>query len=105
MKRKVRIIIIDDAKAAYGRLKDKKQLKKSIEKKINLVRSDPFYGDNIPKRLIPGYYNVQNLWRAELSSYHRLLYTIRGDDTEIICFIVDILDHKRYDKRFGYRKK
>ena len=44
-----------------------------------------------PKNLIPKDYDVQNLWRVELSGYWRMLYTIKGDQIEIICFVLDIL--------------
>ena len=78
---------------------------KSIKQKFEFIRLNPFYGDNIPKRKIPKSYNVQNLWRVELVDYQRMLYTIKGDKTEIICFVIDILDHKEYNKIFNYRRK
>ncbi|MFC1774783.1 hypothetical protein ACFLZN_00525 [Nanoarchaeota archaeon] len=81
------------------------QLLRSIRQKIDFVKTNPFYGDNIPKRLIPKEYNVKNLWRVELSQFWRMLYTIKGDQIEIICFVLDIIDHDRYNKRFGYKKK
>jgi len=34
-----------------------------------------------------------------------MLYTIKGNDVQIICFILDILDHNDYDKKFGYKKR
>jgi len=42
---------------------------------------------------------------TELINFWRMLYTIKGDQIEIICFILDIMNHKEYDKKFGYRKK
>ena len=81
------------------------QLLRSIKQKKEFIKANPFYGDNIPKKKIPKTYNVPNLWRAELINYWRMLYTIRGDRIEIICFILDILNHKKYDKKFGYRKQ
>ena len=62
-------------------------------------------GNNIPKKLIPKTYDVPNLWRIELSNFWRMLYTIKGDRIEIICFILNIVDHKKYNKIFGYRGK
>lgn len=47
-------------------------------------------------------YGVTNLYRIEIAHFWRMLYTIRGDQIEVICFILDILDHKRYGKKFGY---
>ncbi len=119
IKKLVRVIMIDDAKEAFMRLieivgiqiKEGKtnspemQLLKSIKNKIEIIKQNPFYGDNIKKNMIPQKYNVLNLWRIELINYWRMLYTIRGDEIEIICFILEIFDHKTYDKIFGYKNR
>jgi len=34
-----------------------------------------------------------------------MLYTLKGDEIEVIAFILNILDHSKYNKEFGYRKK
>ena len=123
MNKPVRVILLDEADSEYKRLneivgqqlKDGKdnteemQLLRSIKQKIDFIKANPFYGDNIPKPLIPKEYilkyNAKNLWRVELTNYWRMLYTIKGDQVEVICFILDIIGHKEYDKKFGYRKK
>jgi mRNA-degrading endonuclease HigB of HigAB toxin-antitoxin module len=53
--------------------------------------------------MIPKKYNAQNLWRVELANFWRMLYTIKGDEIEVICFVLDIVSHKEYDKIFGYK--
>lgn len=119
MNKPTRVILLDEAEAEYRRLNeivgqqitdgkentDEIQLLKSIKTKIEFIKANPFYGDNIPKKLIPSEYHVQNLWRAELVQFWRMLYTIKGDEVEIICFVLDILDHSKYNKKFGYKKK
>ena len=84
------------------------QLLRSIKQKIDFIKANPFYGNNIPKPLIPPEYLIKyqakNLWRVELTDFWRMLYTIKGDQVEIICFILDVLDHKNYGKKFGYRR-
>ena len=80
------------------------QMLNSIKNKIELVRQNPFYGDNIRKGLIPKKYKVPNLWRIELTNFWRMLYTVRGDEVEVICFVLEIVDHKKYDKIMGYKK-
>lgn len=50
-------------------------------------------------------YGTDRLWRIELIGYWRLIYTIIGDEVKIITFILEFMDHKRYDKIFGYKKK
>jgi Txe/YoeB family toxin of Txe-Axe toxin-antitoxin module len=119
MNKAVRVILLGEADEEYKLLNEligqqtkqgeentqEMQLLKSIKQKRDFIKANPFYGDNIPKKLIPKSYNVQNLWRVELTGYWRMLYTIKGDQIEIICFVLDILDHESYDKKFGYRKK
>ena len=118
MNKPTRVILLDEAISEYKRLNEivgqqikegkggteEMQLLRSIKQKIEFIKSNPFYGDNIPKKLIPKEYNVQNLWRVELSQFWRMLYTIKGDVIEVICFIVDILDHNEYNKKFKYKK-
>ncbi len=83
---------------------------KSIDQKIELIKANPHYGDGVPKNLIPKkyilQYGVTNLFRVELPNFWRMLYTLTaGGEIEIIAFILDIIDHKAYDKKFGYKKK
>ena len=123
MNKPVRVILLDEADSEYKKLNEivgqqikeskenteEMQLLRSIRQKIDFVKANPFYGENISKTLIPKEYIVRydakNLWRVELTNYWRMLYTIKGDQVEIICFILDIIDHKEYDKKFGYRKR
>ena len=119
MNKGVKVILLDEAESEYKRLNEivgqqaeegrenteEMQLLRSIKQKRNLIKANPFYGDNIKKKQIPKGYDVQNLWRVELTGYWRMLYTIKGDEVQIICFVLDIMDHKKYDKVFGYTKK
>ncbi len=82
-------------------------LLRSINRIRDLLKQNPFAGDQVPKRLIPDKYckkfDVDNVWRIELANRWRLIYTITGNQIEIITFIMDIFDHKDYDKVFGYK--
>lgn len=115
----VRVIITGEAKKAFQRLNEisglqlrsgkinspEIQLINSIKEKISFIKQNPFYGENIKKELIPKKYTVPNLWRLELTNYWRALYTIKGDEVEIVCFVLEIVDHPAYNKILGYRKK
>jgi len=117
MNKPVRVILIGEADLEYKKLNEivgqqiqqgkensqEMQLLKSIKQKIEFIKANPFYGDSISKKLIPAEYNVQNLWRTELTNFWRMLYTIKGDQIEIICFVLDIIDHNKYNKKFGYK--
>lgn len=86
---------------------DHQTLLNSIKQKIELLKENPEYGIHIPKDRIPkeylARYDANNLWKVNLSGYWRMIYTLRGSEVDIIALILDILDHKGYDKKFGYR--
>lgn len=123
MSKPVRVVLLEDADTAYKSLSllvarqrasgktasQEISLLNSIDQKISFIKSDPFYGDSVQKKLIPELYTRQfgayNLFRAELFGYWRLIYTLKGDDLEVIAFILDIISHPEYNKRFGYRKR
>ena len=114
----VRVILSPDAEEAYNELNSKaanskieRSILNSIKKKIELVKANPHYGSPMAKGLIPEEYKIKygvtNLFHVELSSFWRMLYTLTNDETEveIIAFVLDIIDHKEYDKKFNYKGK
>ncbi|MFH0817691.1 MAG: hypothetical protein V1909_03590 [Candidatus Micrarchaeota archaeon] len=116
--KKVRVILSPEAETAYAHLnehiatcKDDRLLFNAINKKVELIKANPQYGDPIAKNLIPKVYvlkyGVNNLFRVELPNYWRMLYTLTDGESEIeiIAFVLDFIDHKVYDKKFGYRKR
>ena len=119
MNRPTRVILTGEAQSEFNRLnelvgqqiKESKesteeiQLFRSIKQKTEFIKANPFYGDNIPKNLIPKQYAVSNLWRVELSQFWRMLYTIKGDQIEIICFILEIVNHSEYNDIFKYKRR
>ncbi len=110
--KEVRVHLKGQAKEAYLELKKRtdkeaQTLLRSIERITGILKDNPQFGDSIRKDLIPPKFRemgIQNLYRAELSNYWRLLYTIEGTQVEIFCFVLSIIDHKTYDKLFGYKK-
>ena len=80
----------------------------AIKQKIEFLRDNPQYGIHIQKDRIPNEYidkyDVNNLWKVNLPKAWRFIYTIRTDEIEIICFILDILNHRNYEKKFKYKK-
>jgi len=109
--KEVRILLKDKAKESYLELKrrndaEAKSILNSIERIKVILKDNPQYGDPIPKRLIPREFikhGIQNLYRVELSNYWRMLYTIEGNKIEIFLFVLTIVDHKEYNKLFGYK--
>ena len=81
-----------------------------ISEKIGLIKENPQYGNPISKKLIPNEYKekyrITNLFRVELPNFWRMLYALTEGETkiEIISFVLDIIDHDTYNKKFGYKK-
>ena len=64
-------------------------------------------GKQVQKSKIPKYYvqkyGITNVWRIDLADHWRLIYTIQSSEVEIIDFILNIVNHEKYDKIFGYK--
>jgi len=86
-----------------------KQLLKAIEREKDYLLNDPHRGIQISKNKIPKEYiiryGVTNLWKINLPDFWRMLYTIIGSELEIISILLEFMDHKEYNKKFGYREK
>ena len=118
-KRPVHVILKDQARIEFEELNrivgeqhgkgitnsEEMQLLKSIKQKSEILKINPTYGDKISHRLIPKTLDVSNLFRVELTGHWRMLYTLTGNQIEIVAFILYIIDHPTYDKLFGYRKR
>ncbi len=108
--KEVRIFLKDEAKASFIELRKRKDkeaqsILNSLARIKEILRENPQFGDPIPKRLIPEEFTrkgIKNLYRIELSNYWRMIYTIEGTEVEILLFILNIQDHKEYNKLFGY---
>jgi len=78
-----------------------------IEKGIAKLIENREAGQKIQKKLWPMFYvqkyGISNLWRLRLDDSWRMVYTIIGEQVRIVTVILEVLDHKEYDKRFGYK--
>lgn len=116
----VRVILTGEAAEEYERLNkivgdeqrkgiknsQHQQLLNAIKRATEMLKQNPQLGSHIPRSLMKKTgLPVNNLWKANLTGYWRMLYTIVGDRVEIICYVLEICDHKKYNKIFGYRKK
>ena len=85
------------------------QLLTSINTAIKNLKANPYYGDIIPRKYISkgvvNKYGTDKILRVELVGYWRLLYTLVGEEVKIIAFILEFMDHDKYNKIFGYSKK
>jgi hypothetical protein len=111
----VRVILSPDAEEVYKYLNEKapnSKIERSILKAINdkkeLIKVNIHYGEGIAKNKIPAEYivkyGVTNQFWVSLPNYWRMIYTLTNNgEVEIISFVLDILDHDKYNKKFGYR--
>lgn len=88
-----------------GKFEDKR-LAGFINRAISDLRRDPFCGIRVPSKLWPKEYmrkyTVDNLWKYDLPDGWRLIYTVHGNEVEIISILIEWMDHKNYERRFGY---
>ena len=115
--KEVRVILSKDAKKVFKYLNDKskeskieKSILNAIKQKVEFIKSNFQYGDPISKKLIPKEfikkYGVNNLFRVELPNFWRMIYSVEKGNSriEIIAFVLEICDHKKYNKMFKYKK-
>lgn len=123
IKKKITIKLVGDAEKAFDELnrivgEQRNQgitsskditLLNAINRIFDILISNPFYGENAKKDLIPKEYrqkyDVGNLFIADLPDYWRMIYTLESDEIEIIAFVLDIISHEEYNKKFGFRRK
>ncbi len=96
---------------AYQELKsgtsEEHSLSLELDNAISELRQDPFCGTRIPRRLWPveytRKYHITNLWKYDLKQGWRLVYTLEGNEIEIVSILLEWFSHKNYEKRFGYK--
>ncbi|RJQ16777.1 hypothetical protein C4573_01800 [Candidatus Woesearchaeota archaeon] len=83
-----------------------RQLYKAIVKVQDALKQNPLSGIKIPQKLWPKEYiqkyHINNLWKYDLRSGWRLLYTIESDEIKIVSIILEWFNHKNYERKFHY---
>lgn len=82
------------------------RLSKELEKAFNDICKNGYVGRNVKKKLIPKEfiqkYQINNLWIYNLSKDWRLLYTLAGDEIEVLAIILDWMNHRDYKRLFKF---
>ncbi|MCK5149974.1 hypothetical protein KAJ87_03555 [Candidatus Pacearchaeota archaeon] len=90
---------------AFDKLEDS-DLRKFLERAFLDIESNPFCGIQIPKKQIPREYikkfDIHNVWKYDLPGAWRLIYSIKGGEIIVLTIVLEWLDHKEYERRFGY---
>ena len=65
-----------------------------------------FVGERMERRKFPRFYvqkfGINNLYKLNLDLRTRLIYTLVAEETGVAVVVLEILDHKKYEERFGY---
>lgn len=109
------IFLSEDFSTLYSDIRSKAKqgegdsvyLKSIIENGLEKLKGNHQAGQKIQKRLWPDYYvqryGINNLWRLRLDGFWRMLYTIKGTRVSIMAIVLEVIGHKDYDKKFGYK--
>lgn len=91
----------------YSNLPKTVPLKKHLDDAMDLLKKNPSTGNRIKTKMWPvkyiKKYDINNLYRYSLGSGWRMIYTIIGQQDRLNCIILEVLDHRNYDKLFGYK--
>lgn len=102
-----RVIFTDeDLKKTFESLEGEDlRLYKEIANALDSIKHNAFFGRNVKKDLIPKdlvrRYNIDNLWIYNLRKDWRLIYTITGNQVEVLAIILDWMNHKDYERLFA----
>ncbi|MEI6293165.1 MAG: hypothetical protein WCP36_05755 [Methanomicrobiales archaeon] len=85
---------------------EEKVLFSLLNKSIDSLFANVFCGIQIPKKQIPKKYlktyKITNLWKLNISSSYRLVYSVASADDGTIAVVIEWFDHKEYERRFNY---
>jgi hypothetical protein len=88
-------------------LKEGSYLRQIVDKGLDVSKESMFVGQRIEKSKFPKFYvqryGVNNLYKYNLDRANRLVYTLVADEKGIAVVVLEILNHKDYEKRFGYK--
>jgi len=107
MKPKKVVFVDEELEKSFEEISENDPLKKTLVKAIREIQENCFCGRNVKKELIPKKliekYQINNLWIYNLQSAWRLLYSITStEEIKIIAAILDWMDHKDYERLFGF---
>jgi hypothetical protein len=87
-------------------LESDSHLRQIVDKALDVLKENMFAGQLIEKKKFPKIYiqkyGITNLYKYNLDRSNRLTYTLVADASGIAVVVLEILNHKEYEKRFGY---
>ncbi|MGI0007510.1 MAG: hypothetical protein ACREAR_05880 [Nitrosotalea sp.] len=96
----------NDFMPMYNTLAKNESLYKTIQKVITDLQSDKIVGKRLRHEQIPKYYikkhDVNAIYKVDLPGYWRLIYGITEIHGEKKAIMMELFNHEKYNKRFGY---
>ena len=90
----------------YHDLDRESYLYRIIKRGLDVLRENMEVGEKVEKRKWPRMYvrryGIRNLFRLDLDRNYRLTYTIIADGSKKVICVLEVMDHKTYNRRFGY---
>jgi hypothetical protein len=88
-------------------LEEESYLCQIVEAALDVLKVNMFAGKAIEKKKLPKTYvqryGITNLYKYNLDASNRLTYTLVADELGTAVVVLEIMTHKEYEKRFGYR--
>lgn len=95
-----------DFMLAYNQLDKNSAVYRKIIETIDNLKNDNLVGKRIKQKQIPLYYirkhDVNAVYKVNLPNYFRLIYGILAIHGEKKAILMELFDHGKYNKRFGY---
>lgn len=92
--------------AFFRSLRKGSYLYKATKEAIDVLRENMLAGEKVEKRKWPQVYvekyGIRNLFLMDLGRRFRLTYNIIAEGPKKIVCIVEVMDHRTYERRFGY---
>jgi mRNA-degrading endonuclease RelE of RelBE toxin-antitoxin system len=90
----------------FDKIPESEPRKKELRAIFKTLKDNYLSGNKIPHKQWPHQYikkyNIMNLWRFEMKSGWRLIYTIIAENDTISVCVIEAFSHDDYEKRFNY---
>lgn len=100
------VFVDEELEKSFNELQESDPIKRGIIRAIRCIQENTFVGRNVKKELIPkkliDKFSLNNLWIYDLPNGWRLIYSITGSEIEIIAAVLDWMDHRDYERLFGF---
>ena len=95
-----------EAAAFISSLRQGSYLLNILDAGLDVLKLNMFAGERVERKKFPRYYvqkyGVNNLYKFNLDSSTRLMYTLVAEEIGVALVVLEVLDHKKYEGRFGY---